>query len=172
MTKNRSTTTDPIDTRPTLCRKLRLLLAQATASSLLLKTRCFYKRPFFDSADTKLVSLVRGSSPKLLDCLSLAWMNWIPPSTAAGYTLDLKHVLVASYKRTLTQSDINVVVDIMIVRYAQVVYNQNVSSGFHSLYLPILNYYARNRKSDHNKFNIITLQLSLSRDFEAFAQLW
>ena len=40
MTKNRSTTTDPIDTRPTLCRKLRLLLAQATASLLLLETKC------------------------------------------------------------------------------------------------------------------------------------
>ena len=127
---------------------LKVSYIERTNKVTFVKNEMLYSKSYFDSADTKLVSLVRGSSPKLLDCLSLAWMYWIPPSTAAGYTLDLKHVLVGSYKRTLTQSDINVVVDIMIVRYAQVVYNQNVSPWFDSLYLLILNYYARNRKSD------------------------
>ena len=63
MTKNRSTTTDPIDTRPTLCRKLRLLLVQATASLLLLKNELLYVN--FDLADMKLVLFVGGSSPNL-----------------------------------------------------------------------------------------------------------
>ena len=65
MTKNRSTTTDPIDTRPTLCRKLRLLLAQATASLLFLKNKFLYVN--FDLADMKLVLFVRGSSHNLTD---------------------------------------------------------------------------------------------------------